>query len=120
MQINILELKRNQVSGKICDGVSFCDAEGAVDEALRKIGMELVSDYELEKVANKFESTFVFSQYKVADRAHNLCYFEWLGDVELVNNEPMYYRTVTPEQLHRVAEGCFRPSRERVLEYCKA
>jgi hypothetical protein len=54
-------------------------------------------------VANKFENTFVYSQYKSADRALSLCYYEMIGNIELVNTEPDHYREVTPVNLQRVA-----------------
>lgn len=91
------------VSGKLNEGVSFDQAEHAIGEELQKLAEEPVSDHELEKVANKFENTFVYSQYKANDRALSLCYYEMMGDIELVNNEPENYRKVSAQDLQRVA-----------------
>lgn len=105
------------VSGKLCEGVSMKAAEQAVDEELLRISTEPIDAYELEKVVNKFESTFLFSQYKAADRAQNLCYYEWLGDINLVNHEPDHYRELTTSQVRSVAGRCFAPHRSNVLYY---
>ena len=91
------------VSGKLCDGIDLEQAERAIDEEIMKLQKTLVSEHELEKVANKFENNFIYSQYKTADRALSLCYFEMIGQLDLVNNEPACYRRVTPADLQRVA-----------------
>ena len=93
------------ISGKLCDGVSFEEAEQAIDEEVKKLADKMVDAHELEKVANKFENTFVYSQYKANDRAMNLCYFEMIGQLDLVNREPECYRSVTPQDLQRVARS---------------
>ncbi len=92
------------VSGKMQEGVTSERAEKAIDEEIAKLQVQPISEKELEKVANKFENTFVYSQYKTADRAHNLCYFEMIGAPELVNTEPECYRHVGTADLQRVAQ----------------
>ena len=72
---------------------------------------------ELQKVRNKYESTFVYSHYRPIDRAMSLCYYEWLGRLEWVNNEPQVYRTVTAADISRVAAGMFQRQRRSVLIY---
>lgn len=97
------------VSGRLCDNTTFEQAERAIDEEIEHLQHELVSAHEVEKVANKYENTFVYSQYKAADRALGLCFYEMLGDIDLVNNEPEIYRKVTPEQVMRVAQQLTHP-----------
>lgn len=91
------------VSGRLCDGVTFEQAERAINEEIAKLQQTLVSEHEVEKVANKFENTFVYSQYKAADRALSLCYYEMIGRIDQVNHEPDNYRHITPQQLQQVA-----------------
>ena len=93
------------VSGKLCEGVAIEQAERAIDEEIMRLQEVPVGARELEKVANKFENTFVYSQYKTTDRALSLCYFEMIGNIGLVNCEPECYRRVTPEDIQRVARG---------------
>ena len=107
------------VSGKLNDGIEMEQAEKSIHAELRRIADEKIDDYEVTKVSNKYEATFAFSQYKAADRAQALCYYEWLGNAELINNEPQMYRQVNAEQLQRVAKHCFNPKRACVLEYRK-
>lgn len=107
------------VNGKLHDGVTIAQAEEAVWKELRKLQEELVSAHELTKVVNKFESTYLFSQYKAADRALGLCYFYWLGKLDWINTEPERYKQVSAEHLQQVARMTFRPENCSVLEYLK-
>ena len=91
------------VSGKLAEGIDLGQAEKAIDEEIEKIQQQPIGGQEIEKVANKFENTFVYSQYKSADRALSLCFYEMIGDTDLVNTEPDFYRQVTPADLQRVA-----------------
>lgn len=104
------------VSGKLCHGVEFARASDAIATELQQLAETPVDAHELEKVANKFENTFVYSQYKAADRALSLCYYEMLGQPELINTEPDHYRRVQPDDMLRVAREAFTPRREAVLE----
>ena len=97
------------VSGRLCDNTTFEQAELAIDEEIERLQHELVRAHEVEKVTNKYENTFVYSQYKAADRALGLCFYEMLGDIDLVNTEPEIYRKVTPEQVMRVAQQLTHP-----------
>lgn len=91
------------VSGKPADGVDVAEAEQAIEEELERIKREPVGDYELQKVKNKYENTFVYGQYKVAERAMSLCYYEWLGHIDWVNDEPELYKKTTADDLMRTA-----------------
>ena len=102
------------VSGKMQEGVTSERAERTIDEEIAKLQVQPISEKELEKVANNFENTFVYSQYKTADRAHNLCYFEMIGAPELVNTEPECYRHVGTADLQRVAQR-LTPERSSTL-----
>lgn len=103
------------VSAKVREGVNPDDVAEAIRSEVRHLAETRVDAYELEKVANRYESTFVFSQYKASDRAMGLCYYTWLGDTSLVNREPELYRQVTPDRLQQAAQRLFREENENLL-----
>ena len=107
------------ISGKLCEGVTMADAERAVDAEVRQLLEREVEADELEKVVNKFESTFLFSHYRVSDRAHSLCYYQWLGDLQRINDEPDRYRRVTPEALRAAAMRFLEPNHANTLHYLR-
>ena len=105
------------LSGKLRDGVSPDEGADALRFEARRIADEGVDEYELQKVINKYENTFVFSQYKAADRALSLCYYTWLGETDLVNSEPAAYRQITAETIRLAAQEVFREEHENTLYY---
>ena len=83
-------------------------------EALKR---EAVSAYELEKVKNKFEANTLFGELNVMNKAMNLCYYEFLGDLELVNREIDQYRAIDHERIFEFSERIFRPENSSTLIY---
>lgn len=107
------------VSGKMKDGVGYDEALQAVEEQLDAVARRPVPEEELQKVVNKYESTFAFSQYKAIDCAMGLCYYERLGRLEWVNSEPQIVAQTTPDDIARVAGGMFAKEQWNVLKYVK-
>lgn len=107
------------VEGKIRTGVSVAQAEAAVKVELQKLVLEKPADKELTKVKNKLESSMVFSELNLLDRAINLAYFELLGDASLVNKQLEKYLEVTPEKIQQTAASIFSDKQCSVLYYLK-
>lgn len=103
------------VSAKVREGADPEEVVDTIRREVRDLVETPVDPYELEKVTNKYESTFVFSQYKASDRAMGMCYYTWLGDTSLVNREPELYRRVTPDSLQQAARRLFREENENLL-----
>ncbi len=105
------------VEGKPSPKVSMEEAELAIWAELDKIKADLVADDELNKVKNKLESTMVFSEMSLLDKAMNLAYFELLGDAEDLNREVEKYLAVTPEEIRVQARKIFNPENTSTLYY---
>jgi predicted Zn-dependent peptidase len=105
------------VEGKPLPGVSMDVAEAAIWEELDRISTELVPDAELTKVKNKMESTMVFSEMSLLDKAMNLAYFELLGDANELNLETQKYLDVNSEEIRLQAKQIFRKENSSTLYY---
>ncbi|HXC04562.1 MAG TPA: pitrilysin family protein [Bacteroidia bacterium] len=105
------------VSGKLSSGVTFEQAEKAVFDELQKLCLETVNDTELQKVKNKMESTFLFGELNVLDKAMNLAYFELLGDAGDINREVSKYMAVTPQRIQEAARKVLRKENCSSLYY---
>ena len=103
------------MSAKLLPGVEVDEVAEALRKEARTLVEEGVEEGELEKVQNKYESTFVFSQYKASDRAMSLCHYTWLGNTGLANSEPEAYRRISPVDVQRAAREVFRDERENML-----
>jgi len=105
------------LEGKPSEGISLEEAELAIWEELNNLKNELVTDYELNKVKNKIESTLVFAELSILDKAMNLAFYELLGDADNYNKEIAKYIAVDAPAIQRVANEIFRPENSSVLFY---
>ncbi|MEE1098396.1 MAG: insulinase family protein, partial [Alistipes sp.] len=88
------------LSGQLLPTTSEEEAEEALlSEARMLCSSENISDYELEKVKNKFEANTLFGELNVMNKAMNLGFYEMLGDLEIINKEVDIFRSVTKEQV---------------------
>jgi len=105
------------VEGKPAESISTEQAEAAIWEQLELLKAELVPADELTKVKNKTESTLVFSEMSLLDKAMNLAFFELLGDGDLLNKESGNYLKVTAEQVQQQARQLFRKENSTTMLY---
>ncbi len=103
--------------GKPAESVSLEEAETALDKEIEKLVIKGVSDYELEKVKNKFESNQLFSEINYLNKATNIAYFELIGKAEDINFEVEKYRAVSSDDVLRVASQLFVKENSSVLYY---
>jgi zinc protease len=103
--------------GKPLEGVTVEQAEAAIWEVLDKIKAEAIPADELTKVKNKTESTMIFSEMSLLDKAMNLAYFELLGDADGLNHETDKFLQVTAEQIKAEANKLFRKDNSSTLIY---
>ena len=95
------------IEAKPVEGISNEQARAAIWEELELLKNEGVTTRELEKVKNKVESTLIFSELSVLNKAINLAFFEILGNAELINQEAQLYRRITGEELQSLAQRIF-------------
>ncbi len=105
------------VEGKPLPDISMGEAEAAIWKELDRLKNELVTEQELTKVKNKMESTMVFSEMSLLDKAMNLAYFELLGDANDLNLETQKYLDVSDEQIRAQANHIFRKENCSTLYY---
>lgn len=105
------------VSGKLTQGVSMEEADKAINEELDRIKAKAVDPDELIKVKNKMESSHVFGEVDVLNKATNLAISELLGDANMVNLEVEKYLAVTDKQIMEQAKEIFRDENCSTLYY---
>ncbi|HEY1008721.1 MAG: M16 family metallopeptidase [Daejeonella sp.] len=105
------------VEGKPLPGVSMDTAENAIWVELDRLKNETVPEQELTKVKNKIESTMVFSEMSLLDKAMNLAYFELLGDAGQLNTETNKYLAVSGEEVQQQSRNIFRKENSSTLYY---
>ena len=105
------------VSGTLMNGVSMVEAEEAIDDELQLLKKGDVTERELTKVKNRVESTWVFSQAQILNKAMNLAFFEFFSHAGAINEEMERYRRITPGDISAKAKELFRDNNLSVLYY---
>jgi len=105
------------IQGKLNENYSLASAEDAIWQVLEDFKSSSLKTQELEKVKNKAESTMVFSEMELLNRAMNLAYAEMLGDLDLVNQEVEKVRAVTSEAVMQAAHRLLCRENASVLRY---
>lgn len=105
------------LEGKPLEGVGLADAEAIIWEEVEKIKSTLVEEVELQKVKNKIESTMLFAELSILDKAMNLAFYEVLNDANDYNKETDKYLNVSSQDVLRVATEIFRKENSSTLWY---
>ncbi len=108
-----------QFVGQLSEGVSIEEGEQAIQSELDILKNEPISNEEMEKVKNKYESNQVFRFIDYLNLANDLAWYELNGNAEELEQCVQKYRAVTPEQSKRIAQDLFVDSKKSVLYYRK-
>ncbi len=105
------------IEGKLQEDISFETAEKAIWEELNRLKNEPLSEYELQKIKNKMESSMLFSESSTLDIAISFAYYESLGDANLFNTEIDRLQAITAQDIQKVSNQLFTEDKVMVLQY---
>lgn len=106
-------------SGKLSEGTDIHQAEAAIDREIEKFIQDEIAEREIQKVINKTEARIAYSEINYQNKAGNLAFFEFLGDVNLINTEDQNYSSVNREKIKATARAIFREENSSTLYYLK-
>ena len=105
------------VQGKLMKGIDIQHADESINEVIIDLQKEEITKDEMEKVKNKFESSTVFSNTSILNKAANLSFCELLGNPALINNEVDLYRNVSHGMVIEALEKYFIPTNCSTINY---
>ncbi|GAA4444994.1 pitrilysin family protein [Pontibacter saemangeumensis] len=105
------------IQGKLNEGVDLQAANAAIEAINQELMDQLVDEEELNKVKNQAETSIVFSEIELLNRAMNLAYSKLLGDANLINQEGEKVQAVTPQDILRCAKEVLDPNNCSTLLY---
>lgn len=92
--------------------------KATMDDEIKKLQTELISEKEYQKLQNQFETRFVQSNSRVQGIASSLASYNMLkGDTSLINKELDIYRSITREDIKRVANEYLNANQRLELKY---
>jgi len=94
------------------------DLAREVDEEIKKLQTELISDREYQKLMNQYENSFVQSNSTPEGIATTLATnYTMHGDASRINTELGFYRSITTEDIREVARKYLNPNQRLFLRY---
>ena len=100
---------------------TFDDLLETINEEISKIQETLISERDYQKIQNKFETDFINANGSVEGIANSLAeYYTFYGDTNLINKEIDLYRSITREDIRRVANKYLNPQQRLILNYLPA
>ncbi|MBO5688183.1 MAG: insulinase family protein [Alistipes sp.] len=104
-------------TGQLLPTTSEADAEAAIWKEIADLKAGNISEYEIEKVKNKFEANTLFGELNVMNKAMNMGYYEMIGDLPLINREVEIYRSLSAADVADFSSRIFRPENSSTLIY---
>lgn len=105
------------VKGRLMPNTTEEEAETALWAELEEMKRGNISDYELEKVKNKFEANMLMGEINVMNKAMNLGFYAMTGRMELINEEANIYRSLTRCEVAEFAHKVFTANNSSTLIY---
>lgn len=106
-------------SGKLTETTDIHVAEEAIEEEIEKFLREAITPREVEKVINKTDARISYSEINYQNKGSNLAFFEFLGDIDLINTENQRYRQVTVDHIKTTATSLFKKENCSTLWYLR-
>lgn len=106
-------------SGKLSEGVAIEEAEAAIQNEIDRFIEDPISERELQKVINKTEARISYSEINYQGKSANLAFFDYLGDINLINSESIRYAEVSLDSIKQTARELFSTQNCSTLWYLK-
>lgn len=105
------------IQGNLNEDVKHEVGDAAIEQIIQDLQDNLIPEKELDKVKNKAESTLIFSEVEVLNRAVSLAFFATQGQPEQVNQESENIQAVSNEDIRTSAQQCLKPENCSTLYY---
>lgn len=105
------------ISGKVNDGIPLKEADQEIKSTIQEVRENGIGGEELYKVKNQAESTLVFSEVELLNRAMNLAFAALSGDPGFVNRESGMIQKVSSEDVKTMANNILTPGNSSTLYY---
>ncbi|MDR2414870.1 MAG: insulinase family protein [Odoribacteraceae bacterium] len=105
------------IQGKPAKGIPVKEAEDAIINEIQTLASEGVAERELQKTRNKIDLQIACHEISYQSKATRLAFFEYLGNVDLVNSERDRYEPFSIDSLKETARELFRTGNKSTLLY---
>lgn len=105
------------IQGNLNKGIKIEDAEQEIEKIIAEFQSKGMEEQELEKVKNKAESSLLFSEVELLNRAMNLAFGAIQGNANRINEESALIQAVTTQDIRSQAQNILRKENCSTLYY---
>ncbi len=105
------------IDTKLNEGVNYTEVELVIQSEIDKLIEDGIGTRELQKVKNQIESYSEYNDLDILNRATNLAFYEYMGNVNLINDELNSFMEISEEQIKEQAKSLFVKERSNTLFY---
>lgn len=105
------------IEGKIMPGFTIDQARDAIWEELVHIQENAIEDNELSRLRNSLESSLVYSEVSILNKAILLAFFASVDREDWINQEGELYQSISREDIQETAKKIFVKDRCNELVY---
>lgn len=105
------------ITGRLADGISRKTASAAIDEALENLSEGGVGERELQKVKNRYASSFHLSNTGILQKAVALSHHELIGEADDLNRMVDLYNSITAGMVRNCVASTLTPMKASTLWY---
>lgn len=103
------------INGNLMENVDFKTAETAIWEEINHLINQSISENELIKVKNKFQTAKAFQEQSLLNRVMNIAMFDQMGKLDKINDEKEIYNQISANELIDFSKRTFTNSNTSVL-----
>jgi len=103
------------INGNLMDGIDFKMAEDSIWKELEILKKNTITETELTKVKNKFQTAKAFQEQSLLNRVMNIALFDQMGKLDEINDEKNKYDAITLNNIIDFSKRTFIKSNTSVL-----
>ncbi len=105
------------IEGRPMPGITMEQAYNEIWLELEKLKDVRIEAKELEKLKNKVISSLCISDLSVLNKSMSMAYFEYLGQIELMNEQESLYESVDSDMISQIAKEYLVEENLNILYY---
>jgi predicted Zn-dependent peptidase len=105
------------IHGLLMKETDMEEANDSINGIIDELKNKYAGAAEMEKIKNQYESSFIYNNLSIINKAMNLAYFELLGNPNLINEEADLYRRVDKYMVMDTVQKYLNPSNCSTLYY---
>ncbi|MDI9356995.1 MAG: pitrilysin family protein [Chitinophagaceae bacterium] len=106
------------IEGKLNQNKTFHEADSSVNDMIEQIkNNTIITEKDLQKSINKYETSHLFAEIDILHRAMNLAFCSFIDTPELVNTELEKVKNITKEDIIQVSQSILNKENSSTLYY---